>query len=189
VHCVEITMEKTHKRSRRENPQLHQLGRYPPWSQGCSARARPPIAAGAWYKHLGGRLPVLEARFGGLKSDGFAYSRPPIPVPTGTGHRAPTGSDRPPAGGGLQPTAIRQTGHWPHHQTSEDKNDSGNPETPYLATAGYCWSAGSWCCVLYTQSSVLRNANLRNHWWGGARKRIHQKGSEPGNAITPGDPP
>jgi hypothetical protein len=30
---------------------------------------------------------------------------------------------------------------------------------------------------LYTQSSVLRSANLRNHWWGGARKRINQKGS------------
>jgi hypothetical protein len=37
--------------------------------------------------------------------------------------------------------------------------------------------------VTYTQSSVLRNANLRNHWWGGARKRINQQGSEPGNAI------
>jgi hypothetical protein len=41
----------------------------------------------------------------------------------------------------------------------------------------------------YTQSSVLRNVNLRNHWWGGARKRINQKGSEPGNAITSGDSP
>jgi hypothetical protein len=41
----------------------------------------------------------------------------------------------------------------------------------------------------YTQSSVLRNANLRNHdWWRGARKRINQKSPEPGNAITPGDP-
>jgi hypothetical protein len=33
--------------------------------------ARPPIAAGAWYEHLGGRLPVLGARFGGLKSVPF----------------------------------------------------------------------------------------------------------------------
>jgi hypothetical protein len=33
----------------------------------------------------------------------------------------------------------------------------------------------------YTQSSILRNVNLRNHWWGGARKRINQKGSKPGN--------
>jgi hypothetical protein len=41
----------------------------------------------------------------------------------------------------------------------------------------------------YTQSSVLRGVNLRNHWWGGARKRINQKGSEPGNAIILGDPP
>jgi hypothetical protein len=41
--------------------------------------------------------------------------------------------------------------------------------------------------VLYTQSSILRSVNLRNHWWGGARKRINQKGSEPGNAIISGD--
>jgi hypothetical protein len=41
----------------------------------------------------------------------------------------------------------------------------------------------------YTQSSILRNDNLRNHWWGGARKRINQKGSEPGNAIISGDFP
>ena len=41
----------------------------------------------------------------------------------------------------------------------------------------------------YTQSSVLRNVNLRNQWWGGARKRINQKGSEPGNAIISGDFP
>jgi hypothetical protein len=41
----------------------------------------------------------------------------------------------------------------------------------------------------YTQSSILRNDNLRNHWWGGARKRINQKGSEPGNAIISGDSP
>jgi hypothetical protein len=40
--------------------------RCPPWSQGCSAR--PPIAAGVWYKHLDGGVPVLGARFGGLKS-------------------------------------------------------------------------------------------------------------------------
>jgi hypothetical protein len=33
---------------------------YPPWSQGCFS-ACPPIAAGAWYKHLGGRLAVLGA--------------------------------------------------------------------------------------------------------------------------------
>jgi hypothetical protein len=31
------------------------------------------------------------------------------------------------------------------------------------------------------------SANLRNLWWGGARKRINQKGSEPGNAITSGN--
>jgi hypothetical protein len=42
--------------------------------------------------------------------------------------------------------------------------------------------------VVYTQSSILRNADLRNHWWGGARKRINQKGSDPGNAIFSGDP-
>jgi hypothetical protein len=41
----------------------------------------------------------------------------------------------------------------------------------------------------YTQSSILRNVNLRNHWRGGARKRINQKGSEPGNAIISGDFP
>jgi hypothetical protein len=39
----------------------------------------------------------------------------------------------------------------------------------------------------YTQSSVLRNVNSRNRWWGEARKRINQKGSEPGNAIISGD--
>jgi hypothetical protein len=43
------------------------------------------------------------------------------------------------------------------------------------------------CRLYYTQSSILRNVNLRNHWWGGARKRINQKGSEPGNAIISGD--
>jgi hypothetical protein len=43
--------------------------------------------------------------------------------------------------------------------------------------------------TIYTQSSVLRNVNLRNHWWGGARKGINQKGSEPGNAIISGDSP
>jgi hypothetical protein len=41
--------------------------------------------------------------------------------------------------------------------------------------------------LCYTQSSVLRNVNLRSRWWGGARKRINQKGSEPGNAIISGD--
>jgi hypothetical protein len=35
-----------------------------------------------------------------------------------------------------------------------------------------------WGGYEYTESSILRNANLRNHWWGGARKRINQKGSE-----------
>jgi hypothetical protein len=29
--------------------------------------------------------------------------------------------------------------------------------------------------ISYTQSSVLSNVNLRNHWWGGARKRVNQK--------------
>jgi hypothetical protein len=41
----------------------------------------------------------------------------------------------------------------------------------------------------YTQSSILRNVNLRSHWGGGARKRINQKGSEPGNAIISGVSP
>jgi hypothetical protein len=41
----------------------------------------------------------------------------------------------------------------------------------------------------HTQSLILRNVNLRNHWWGGARKRINQKGSELGNAIISGDFP
>jgi hypothetical protein len=37
----------------------------------------------------------------------------------------------------------------------------------------------------YTQSSVLsfKGRNLRSHWRGGARKRINQKGSEPGSAF------
>jgi hypothetical protein len=43
--------------------------RCPPWSQGCSAR--PPIAAGVWYKHLDGGFPVQGVRFGGLKSAQF----------------------------------------------------------------------------------------------------------------------
>jgi hypothetical protein len=34
-------------------------------------RARPPIAAGVWYKHFNGRLPVLGVRFGGLKTARF----------------------------------------------------------------------------------------------------------------------
>jgi hypothetical protein len=33
----------------------------------------------------------------------------------------------------------------------------------------------------YTQSPTLRGVTLRNHWWGGARKRINQKGSKPGS--------
>jgi hypothetical protein len=43
----------------------------------------------------------------------------------------------------------------------------------------------------YTQSLELgfKSADLRNRWWGGARKRINQKGSEPENAITSGDSP
>jgi hypothetical protein len=39
---------------------LAHLGRpssWPLWSHGCSAR--PPIAAGGWYKHLGGRFPAV----------------------------------------------------------------------------------------------------------------------------------
>jgi hypothetical protein len=43
--------------------------RCPSWSQGCSAR--PPIAAGVWYKHLDGGFRVQGVRFGGLKSDQF----------------------------------------------------------------------------------------------------------------------
>jgi hypothetical protein len=46
-----------------------------------------------------------------------------------------------------------------------------------------------WIWLAYTQSSVLRNVYLRNHWWGGARKRINQKGPEPGNAIISDDSP
>jgi hypothetical protein len=46
--------------------------RCPPWSQGCSAR--PPIAAGVWYKHLDGGFPVLGARFGDLKSVKFGLA-------------------------------------------------------------------------------------------------------------------
>jgi hypothetical protein len=39
------------------------------WSQGVPSRARrPPIAAGVWYKHLDGGLPVLGVRFEGIKS-------------------------------------------------------------------------------------------------------------------------
>jgi hypothetical protein len=51
-------------------------GRCPPWSQAghsgargaCSAARPPPTAAGGWYKHLKGGLPVLGVRFGGLKA-------------------------------------------------------------------------------------------------------------------------
>jgi hypothetical protein len=32
----------------------------------CSASARPPLAAGGWYKHLGEGLPVLGVRFGSI---------------------------------------------------------------------------------------------------------------------------
>jgi hypothetical protein len=52
--------------------------------------------------------------------------------------------------------------------------------TPVRAIQGAC---------TYTQSSVLSSVNLRNHWQGGARKRINQKGSEPENAIILGDFP
>jgi hypothetical protein len=43
--------------------------------------------------------------------------------------------------------------------------------------------------AVHPQNSVLRDVNLRNHWWGGSRKRINQKGSAPGNAIVSGDSP
>jgi hypothetical protein len=36
---------------------LGRPSRWPLWSHGCSAR--PPIAAGGWYKHLGGRFPAV----------------------------------------------------------------------------------------------------------------------------------
>jgi hypothetical protein len=41
----------------------------PPWTPAYSAR--PPIAAGAWYNHLGGRPAVLGARVAGLISVKF----------------------------------------------------------------------------------------------------------------------
>jgi hypothetical protein len=56
--------------------------RCPPWSQGCSAH--PPIAAGGWYKHLKGGLPVLGVRpVQGLKTyqGGHAARRAPQPQP------------------------------------------------------------------------------------------------------------
>jgi hypothetical protein len=42
---------------------------------------------------------------------------------------------------------------------------------------------------IHPKFDFKKDVNLRNHWWGGARKRINQKGSEPGNAIISGDFP
>jgi hypothetical protein len=55
ISCVSLSLQGN---ARPSSPSCKfWRSRCPPWSQGCSAR--PPIAAGVWYKHLDGGLPVL----------------------------------------------------------------------------------------------------------------------------------
>jgi hypothetical protein len=144
-----------------------------------------PHAPIAWSYHLGAWDGVGTARTTQSGRYGPEKLSPPPPVP-----RQPVGALPPspeqrgkaaPLGKGVKPPC--RAGYCRELEATGGGGLPTGEPIPRFRLLGLVIAG------CYTQSSVLRNVNLRNRWWGGARKRINQKGSEPGNAITPGDFP
>jgi hypothetical protein len=141
--------------------------RCPPWSQGCSAR--PPIAAGVWYKHLDGRFPVQGVRFGDLKSVPFELqqiaagaARPPPPPPPGGLYfgrgpcQAPCGPVRPRAAPRVLPR-----GPVPRARTPGFSARATGLHSPHRPGTWYCHC--HWCGVLLLHLEIMMTSDRRPH--------------------------